>query len=1253
MELFPYQLEGLNWLIYSWYHRRNCILADEMGLGKTVQAVTFMHYLYNVHHLTGPYLVIAPLATLMHWQRTIQTWTDFNSVIYMSTKKARDIIQEYEFYYADRTGPKFDIIITSYEVIMKDISQFTVFNYNLLIVDEAHRLKNANSKLQQALAQLTSQFRILLTGTPLQNTIEELQSLLEFLHPGQFQDITTASTVNDVNALRKRLKPHLLRRLKADVDRSIAPKEETIIECSMTKAQKQFYRAVLEMNAGFLARGTNLANIAMELRKVCLHPYLIKDAEEKILAERGPSLTQADHLDCLIRASGKMILLHKLLPRLYSDGHRVLIFSQMTRLLDILQDYLAAVGYKFFRIDGSVKSTTRQQLIDGFNAEGSDTFIFLLCTRAGGLGITLNAADTVIIFDSDWNPQNDLQAQARCHRIGQRKIVKVYRLITKGTYEERMFQIASRKLGLGHAVLDKEKGKELDKLLRQGAYHMLNDLEEENFGEEDIDQILSRSTVMVFNEAAGSTFSKANFGVDEDDAVDLEDPDFWSKMLPKTDEPVDTPPDEDTHMRTRRRVQPSLIDDEVIGDDDDAKEWRRIERERLQHLLSWYGWGRWEDASHLTGLKRPVTQIKLAARAFLRWLVLNNMDVGQFTLVRQMIDEATSSDFDPGFVNADEAEAADAEFMRQSTMIDPDFVQLMQRKGGAWLKRIELLSAITLAVERAEYRFEDIIVPSVQGNLPAEWWQLHDDRCLIYGTWKYGFARYDEFMTDELLTFSCKSIENAEFPASAYLTPRLKKLAVGIRKYYFGGRKADEIATEVYRPRPNAWRKRDKSTVLQQMLHGGVYLTPEGEYDWALFRETCGFPEKTDEQMEKFVDQMMNEGGEADQEEKEEEKGGAEESGPAITAGRIKQRFVSLTRLRLLFIKYTEAELSEYFSYLPRWRNVPRGWTNQMEFFFFHEIATRGWGICGEILKMPAFDGVFDGDPPTFVTLDTRVMRRLDFILNYIETNQLDQIRQREAGRPKKKEKAPVGDLIPVPDLQLDHDGNPHYPIHLTSTAYISDLGRIVTDRTGFHTERYIYPAGFRSSRLYASTIDPTKRTRYTCEILDVGDQMPLFRVTMDENPNCTYEGNSPTSPWNLIMKEVLERRTENPRALSISGPEYYGLAAPITIYLIQKMEGADQCVNYQMRPFATAGLKKPGPPKPPVKPQAHDILPEGDRQQQPPPPMRHMMGPWGQPPRILGQTDPSLRGFFPGVQMDPAQIQAMQQAFGQKPPPR
>ena len=1208
LELFPYQLEGLNWLVNRWYNRKNCILADEMGLGKTVQAVAFLQHVYAEEGLPGPFLVIAPLSTLMHWQRTVQQWTDMNAIVYQNTKQSREIIRKYEFFYPDGTGPKFDVLITQYEMIMNDNAVFAQFKYSVLIVDEAHRLKNANSKLLQALANIESDYRILLTGTPLQNTVEELQSLLEFLHPGRFTDITSAQTMNDVMHLRNILKPHLLRRLKADVDKSIAPKEETIIDCQLTKTQKQWYRAVLEMNAGFLSEGAHLQNISIELRKVCLHPYLIDGAEDKIIAEKQ-AVTPHELLDCMIRSSGKLILLDKLLPKLKANGNRVLIFSQMTRLLDILEDYLNGSGYSFLRIDGAVKGSSRQQLIDRFNAEGSDIFIFLLCTRAGGQGITLNAADTVIIFDSDWNPQNDLQAQARCHRIGQKKIVKVYRLLTKGTYEEVMFEAASKKLGLGHAILDKEKTKEneIDKLLRQGAYHILNDVEEENFGEEDIDQILSRSRVMRFQDEEGSSFAKANFDVqDADNTVDLEDPDFWKKMLPQQEkeEPEADQTEEEGYMRTRKRVQPQQIIDDEPDDDETSKEWKRIERERLQQLLMRFGWNRWDEAQRL-GLKRHVVQVKLAARAFLRLLLYHFNDVSQYNTARMLLNSANSEEFDPNYVNEEDAVANDNDFVRQPCMLDPDFVQMMHKKGGAWIKRIEMLYFTNMAVEKADYKLEDIITPACQGNLPAPWWTLHDDKCLIYGTWKHGFTKYEYFAEDDEITFTCKSMEGEEMPASQHLTPRLKKLSVGIRKYYTTDDPSSvDIPTEVYRPKHNLWRKRDKSTVLQQMLHAGVPLKPDGSYDWEKFRETCGFTDKTDEQVEKLIDEMMCEDKKPENSEEKEEEGkeksekeegkeeaekdqdedgekprgkkskkgkdGDNEKGSAITAGRIKQRFVALTRLRRLFLKFSEDEVKDYFNLLPRWRNVPRGWTNQMEFVFFKEICERGWGVCGEILKLPTFDGVFDGEPPTFITLDTRVIRRLDFILKYVEDNTLDSLREKEAVKPKRKQPTAQPDEMEIPDVQFNEDGSPVLPLNLTSSSWIISFGKIVTDRPGFHTERYVYPAGFKSSRLYTSTLDVTKRCRYTCEILDVGDPVPLFKVSMDDHPDVYYEGPSPTSPWNHILKKVLEMRKENnPKSLSISGPEYYGLAAAETIYVIQRMEGIEKCVNYQMRAFA------------------------------------------------------------------------------------
>jgi SNF2 family DNA or RNA helicase len=279
--------------------------------------------------------------------------------------------------------------------------------------------------------------RVLATGTPLQNRMEELWALLNFLEPEKFpresdflKQFGDLKKSEDVSKLQALLKPLMLRRLKEDVEKSIPVKEETIVEVELTGPQKKYYRAILERNFNFLSKGCkasnmpNLINTMMELRKCCIHPYLINGAEDRIIDE-AKAFQPEEQFNLMIQASGKLVLVDKLLRKLKQNGHRVLIFSQMTKCLDLLADYLRGRGYKFERIDGAIRGELRQAAIDRFCDPESDSFVFLLCTRAGGVGINLTAADTVVIFDSDWNPQNDLQAQARCHRIGQTKSVKV------------------------------------------------------------------------------------------------------------------------------------------------------------------------------------------------------------------------------------------------------------------------------------------------------------------------------------------------------------------------------------------------------------------------------------------------------------------------------------------------------------------------------------------------------------------------------------------------------------------------------------------------------------------------------------------------------------------------------------------------------------------------------------------------------------------------------------------------------------
>ncbi|XP_069044794.1 chromodomain-helicase-DNA-binding protein 8-like [Lepisosteus oculatus] len=370
------------------------------------------------------------------------------------------------------------------------------------------------------------------------------------------------------------------------------------------------------------------------------------------------------HLQALVRSAGKLVLIDKLLPKLKAGGHKVLIFSQMVRCLDILEDYLIHKRYLYERIDGRVRGNLRQAAIDRFSRPDSDRFVFLLCTRAGGLGINLTAADTCIIFDSDWNPQNDLQAQARCHRIGQSKAVKVYRLITRNSYEREMFDKASLKLGLDKAVLQSMSGKEsnvngiqqfskkeIEDLLRKGAYAAIMDEGDEGnkFCEEDIDQILQRraTTITIESEGKGSTFSKASFVASENRTdIALDDPNFWQKWAKKADIDLDSINRKNTlvidtpRVRKQTRQFSSLREDDIVefsdldSEEEERPRSRRSDRHhgygrtdcfRVEKHLLVYGWGRWRDILSHARFKRRLSErdVETICRVILVYCLLH------------------------------------------------------------------------------------------------------------------------------------------------------------------------------------------------------------------------------------------------------------------------------------------------------------------------------------------------------------------------------------------------------------------------------------------------------------------------------------------------------------------------------------------------------------------------------------------------------------------------------------------------------
>jgi len=574
-QLRIYQVAGLNWLINCYLNGRNAILADEMGLGKTVQIVAFLDHLKQVERVYGPHLIVVPLSTLQNWRREVERWTDMNAVVYHDSgrRAARRIIETYEWYYLgmNKRAVKFNILITTYEIVQADVDNLANIPWANIIVDEGHRLKNPESRLVGDLRRLRSRRKILLTGTPIQNNADELWALLNFIEPKAFASINDfrerfgeLNEAEGVERLKVAIEPYVLRRMKEYVEKDIPPKEEIIIDIELTTLQKQYYRAIYERNKHFLqgsdkTKQVNLVNIEIQLRKCCNHPWLLTGVEEKETMDAGGE-DSPEYFKLMIEASGKFVLLDKLLDKLKKEGHRVLIFSQMRKMLDLLEQYMRRKDYKYERLDGGVTGNYRQRAIDNFCREGSNRFIFLLSTRAGGVGLNLTQADTVIIFDIDWNPQQDIQAQARCHRIGQKKGVKVYRLVTRNTYESEMFARASKKLGLDHAVLHdmskkssddvkNQRPEDIDMILRVGVYGLLDtdDDKSRKFCESDINEILKTSSRVITpqKKREGDALATASVGninyskmrfesAGADGSIDIEDPEFWAKVLPST-----------------------------------------------------------------------------------------------------------------------------------------------------------------------------------------------------------------------------------------------------------------------------------------------------------------------------------------------------------------------------------------------------------------------------------------------------------------------------------------------------------------------------------------------------------------------------------------------------------------------------------------------------------------------------------------------------------------------------------------------
>ncbi|KAM3566948.1 hypothetical protein ARSEF4850_000119 [Beauveria asiatica] len=626
-KLKEYQVKGLQWMISLYNNNLNGILADEMGLGKTIQTISLITYLIERKQQSGPYLVIVPLSTLTNWNLEFEKWAPgISRIVYKGPPNARKQQQE-----KIRQG-RFQVLLTTYEYIIKDRPILSKIKWFHMIIDEGHRMKNSNSKLSATIQQYyNTRFRLILTGTPLQNNLSELWAMLNFVLPNIFKSATTfdewfntpfANTGGQdkielteeeqilvIRRLHKVLRPFLLRRLKKDVEKDLPDKTEKVIKCKFSSLQSKLYKQMVTHNKIAVGDGKGgktgargLSNMIMQLRKLCNHPFVFSEVENVM---NPLSISN----DILWRTAGKFELLDRILPKYQATGHRVLMFFQMTAIMDIMEDYLRYRRMEYLRLDGTTKSEERSDLLHDFNSPDSKYFVFLLSTRAGGLGLNLQTADTVIIYDSDWNPHQDLQAQDRAHRIGQKNEVRILRLISSNSVEEKILERARFKLDMDGKVIqagrfdNKSSETDRDAMLRTllETADMAESGEQEEMEDDELNMLLARSDeeITKFQAIDEQRARESPYGgskgkprlMGEDELPEI----YLSEGNPAPDETEDLVLGRGARERTKVKYDDGLTEEQwlmAVDDDEDSpeaaaqrKQARKDKRESKQKKL--------------------------------------------------------------------------------------------------------------------------------------------------------------------------------------------------------------------------------------------------------------------------------------------------------------------------------------------------------------------------------------------------------------------------------------------------------------------------------------------------------------------------------------------------------------------------------------------------------------------------------------------------------------------------------------------
>ncbi|OHT15638.1 hypothetical protein TRFO_14009 [Tritrichomonas foetus] len=1183
------EIVTLNKLIYCFNRQRDFLIRENMGIDTIQPCIEFLRILQNVCDVKGPYLIVTDDKK---WHEKLHDLPEILPLFFEGNDAGCDKIREIYFIPKSETT-LFHALIVTPERLLNDLSLISQICFKVAIFHSANA-RNIYKKFHT----IDIGINICITKIDILHSAQQLDQLTDYFKSNDMKGQINTEFRYKATTVNTQIQP-IINRISKHGNPSFSSPEIISVNCPLSEIQKKMCKSILTKYSRNNSNNNNSQIILEKILRICSHPFLIVNGEYDL-----------GGID-FVQASTKLQVLDAILQDCQKYEYSLLVISNYQEMIEMISDLLEMHEIYYKNITDQFDYDDHKKL----NTEQAD--VYLYNPRFAKAQPPIENIQCVVIFDGKTSEWNDILLTHRSSRTPLFDISAVYYLECLDCCESELYSLCEsvtynpkrclvaintaaihafsdfpclppKELIQNGLVYDEDRnslpivsflqksdfapkfkgeiieGKPPETLFfsEESKNNQTDSQQRQNFNSKQNSKSKSTSKPKKINKNEDSNNENSdNEGSHTEIKGDRNDEDISENQ--NGDEEDNTENDSYTENNEKNEINENKENNGNKANNEDENDylnekytsaffnhhWTIHERNLLVRGLSKIGYGRWEEIQKISGLYLPAKIIEKASLKLISMILKMSGSSTGYNTVRSVLKSAEEK----GLV---------FDFPEDSIFNDESFLERLGNISSLLVKRLENLFNLANSLGGGSITPDQVPLFRLGGGLLTEWWTEEHDKALAYITWKFGLGSYDHY---------------SEYPNDIYCDlfmhfpdkiehKRLLDRALKLCEISKRTQMSDQKVIENLSKQPSRFSEQVQRQILQYLLCFGIDEDEKGRQDFDSIADQIHGMIGND--IQEYVDYLHQKITET------ESSGGLSYN----IASRVIQRISAMSYLRKM-LRYRE-RFQRTLTRAPKWRNLPKKWTPQIEFLYFEKLEKKGFGKIQEILEEPEISIVFENNsPPSRILQEDDIVKRITSLYEFRDDS-MNSSRNRSQNSDnyshsnsssssyKKKKKKDSGSSsfvnkkFIVPSLEeLTH--NVHFPVAVTQNSEILELGKIVTDRSGFHSERYIYPAGYRSTRQYADFRNPRERVTYVSEIVDNGGDSPLFKVYPEDDPTVGFKGETPSSPWVLLIKKVSQIKGEKRKSNTISGPEAYLLSNPITIYLIQQLPGAKDLEKY------------------------------------------------------------------------------------------